>query len=77
MRKLTNEEIEDLINVEGIDKDVAGNFLRSMTLDIIDAMDSLVQNARMFKWKKATILVVMNGICISAGLPKPDDIEEC
>lgn len=77
MRKLTSEEIEDLIDVEGIDKDAAENFLINMPLDIIDAMDSLVQNARMSKWKKVTALVALNGILISAGLPKPDDIEGC
>lgn len=75
MRKLTEKEIETLADVEGIDKEAVKNFFRSMGFNIIEELDKIVQNAKMFKWNKTTILVAMNGLWLSAGLPAQKDIK--
>lgn len=73
MRKLTKEEISKLADIEGVDKEVVKNFLEKMELNPIDALDEVIQSAKMFKWNKATILTCVNGILLSDGLI--DEIE--
>lgn len=77
MRKLTNEEIRELTNVEGIEKEAVENYLSNLPSNLLDALDILIQNAKKSRWKKATILACMNGLWLSAGLPAQDDIAGC
>lgn len=68
MRKLTNDEIQELSNTKNVIKIAVENFLTSMGTDVVEAMGNLSIDARQYRWNKETINAILEGMGLASGL---------
>lgn len=68
MRKLTNDEIQELSNTKNVRKIAVESFLTSMGTDVVEAMGNLSIDARQYRWNKETINAILEGMGLASGL---------
>lgn len=67
MRKLTIQEINDLVNRPGVKSVAVENFLLTVTENksIVAALLNLEKDRRLYRWNEETVNVIQEGILLA------------